>query len=48
MNLFSFTEPTECTYNIHNSVVFYHFSMFHHYRAILREFLYKVLEVAKI
>jgi hypothetical protein len=24
INLFSFTKPTKCTYNIHSSVVFYH------------------------
>ena len=34
LKLLSFTKPTKCTYNLHNSIVFYHSNMFRHYCAI--------------
>jgi hypothetical protein len=33
-NLYSFSKPTKCAYNIHTSTVFYHCNMFRHYCAI--------------
>jgi len=35
--LFAFPKETQCTYNVHSSIVFYHSDMFRHYCAIFRE-----------
>jgi len=39
INLFPFTKPIQCTYNMHSNTVCYHSSMFWHYSAIRRKFL---------
>ena len=45
INLFSFTKPTKCTYNIHNTVVFYHSNMFRQYCAVFWEILHQAVKL---
>jgi len=47
VNLFSFTRPTKCNYNIHNRIDFYDSNLFRYYYTIIKDFLSQVLKLVK-